>query len=123
MAATSEATRLLEQGVDMERIDKLMMDFGMPMGLFALSDEIGIDVMNKVSHLFEGAFGERMKAPQILQQMVDEDLLGRKVGKGFYVYRGKHGKPNAAVRKMIAKMDIPKSNCRMKVFGSAFCIR
>ncbi len=108
IAGTAEATRLLQEGVDMERIDKLMLDFGMPMGLFALSDEIGIDVMNKVSHLFESSFGERMKAPELLQKMVDDGLLGRKVGKGFYVYHGKNSKPNSAIRKVIAKLDIPK---------------
>ena len=46
----SEAMRLFfEEGYEAERIDRLMLDFGMPMGPLRLMDEVGLDVGNHVA--------------------------------------------------------------------------
>ncbi len=46
----SEALRLFfEEGYEANRIDRIMLDFGMPMGPLRLMDEVGVDVGNHVA--------------------------------------------------------------------------
>ncbi len=46
----AEALRLyFEEGYDAARIDRIMLDFGMPMGPLRLMDEVGVDVGNHVA--------------------------------------------------------------------------
>lgn len=84
----NEAAYLLQEGAGISRIDYLVEKFGMPMGPFILADVVGIDVGVKVAHsLYEG-YGERMKVADILDKIYNDhkELLGKKVGKGFYSY-------------------------------------
>jgi len=82
----NEAVHLLIEGVRPLEMDQLIEKFGMPMGPCALLDEVGLDVASKVSHVLYGAFGERMKSPEAMEAVVKEKRLGKKVGKGIYVY-------------------------------------
>src|SRR3989338_3310278 len=84
----NEAGRLLEEGGSIERIDKIAMDFGLPMGPFTLSDEVGLDVGVKVLHILEAGLGQRFAPCEIFKKVYEMKLLGKKSGKGFYV----HGK-------------------------------
>ena len=71
----NEAGRILEEGGGIEEIDRVMTDFGMPMGPFELSDEVGLDVGNKVLHILEGTFGERFKPADIFTKISEKGLL------------------------------------------------
>jgi len=86
----SEALRLLTTGHDITALDEAMVRFGMPMGPFALLDQIGLDVAAKVSDVLMAAFPDRGGDPRLLHAMMQAGLLGVKAGKGFYRYR--HGK-------------------------------
>lgn len=97
----NEVMRMLEEGVPLSRLEKMMLDFGMPMGPFALADEVGNDVTYKVSKVFESAYGERMHPPEILKEMYDRQLFGKKNGKGFYLYKGKKSTPNPEINLLI----------------------
>lgn len=88
----NEATRLLGEGVDPHAVDKALMDFGYPVGPIALLDEVGIDVGTKVAPVLEKAFGARMESPKASGAMIEAGYLGRKTGKGFYVYDAKSKK-------------------------------
>lgn len=101
IAGMLEASRLYLEGVDMQRIDKLYDSFGMPMGPLRLTDEVGLDIALKASTSLEHAYGERMKVPSAFGQLVDQGLLGRKNGQGFYTYAGKAETPNKAVAKYV----------------------
>jgi 3-hydroxyacyl-CoA dehydrogenase/enoyl-CoA hydratase/3-hydroxybutyryl-CoA epimerase len=92
----NEAGRLLEEGGRMEVIDKIMTDFGMPMGPFALSDEVGLDVGIKVLHILEQEMGERFKPVRVFESIQGKGLLGKKGGKGFYLH-GKKRVPNPEI--------------------------
>jgi 3-hydroxyacyl-CoA dehydrogenase/enoyl-CoA hydratase/3-hydroxybutyryl-CoA epimerase len=60
----------------------------MPMGPFALMDEIGLDTGQHAAAVLEGAFGKRIgAATPILQAQVAAGRLGKKNGKGFYHYK------------------------------------
>ncbi len=81
----SEAVRLVREGCTIEQVDRVMTDFGMPVGPLALLDDIGLDVAVKAGEVMQAAF------PQRIQSAGDEALvaagrLGRKGGKGFYSY-------------------------------------
>lgn len=85
----NEAGRLFEEGMRIDDIDGLMVRFGMPMGPFTLSDEVGLDVGVKVLHILESGLGSRYKPVEIFNKIYDKKLLGKKSGKGFYVHGAK----------------------------------
>lgn len=89
MAAANEAFLLLEEGTPIETLDKALIKFGMPMGAGELADEVGIDVTYKVAKTFESAYPDRFKTPSLLQKVYDAHLYGKKIGKGFYLDKGK----------------------------------
>lgn len=81
------------EGVPFDRIDSALMNFGFPVGPFKLLDEVGIDVGSKVQPILEEAFGERMRGPGLQTKLVESGRLGRKAGKGFYLYdKPKHSR-------------------------------
>ena len=97
----NEAVRMFEEGADFERIDRLILDFGMPMGPFTLADEVGLDVGYKVAKVLEDAYGERMKVSSILDRVYQQmQLLGKKSGKGFYIH-GKRREANEEVKRLV----------------------
>ena len=85
----NEAAKMFEEGESVEQIDKILTDFGMPMGPFTLADEVGIDVGEKVSIILYEAYGERMKPADILATMTAKEWLGKKTGRGFYMHTDK----------------------------------
>jgi len=58
-AYASEVTRLLLEGVDPRKMDKLSCEFGFPIGACTLIDEVGIDVGSHIAQDFAKVFGER----------------------------------------------------------------
>jgi 3-hydroxyacyl-CoA dehydrogenase/enoyl-CoA hydratase/3-hydroxybutyryl-CoA epimerase len=88
----NEAMHLAKEGVPLSEIDKAAVDFGMPMGPVELADSVGLDVALHVSKVLGAALDRPVS--QDLQKMVDEGLLGRKSGQGFYRWEdGKAVKP------------------------------
>jgi 3-hydroxyacyl-CoA dehydrogenase/enoyl-CoA hydratase/3-hydroxybutyryl-CoA epimerase len=82
----NEAAQLLGEGVPVEVIDRALADWGFPTGPLHLLDDVGIDVAAHVTAVMEGAFGARMRAPDALAALRDDDRKGRKNGRGFYLY-------------------------------------
>ena len=81
-----EAMRMLADGVaSAEDIDKAMMlGYRHPMGPLELTDVVGLDVRLAVARTLQQAYGDRFAPPPLLERMVAEGKLGRKVGEGFY---------------------------------------
>src|SRR5208283_1763155 len=104
MPYLNECIRLLEEGGDFVALDRLFVDFGMPMGPFTLLDEIGIDVAREVGRVLSHAYGHRMEASAVIKSLAGRaDLLGKKTGKGFYLHGGRKGIPNPEMRRLIGK--------------------
>ncbi len=98
----NEAGQLLAAGVAIEEIDRLMVQFGFPVGPITLLDEVGMDVAEKVAGVMYDAFGERFTPSPAFAGIVKAGRLGRKAGKGFYTYDGaKKGGVDAAVYELI----------------------
>ncbi|MGE5277319.1 MAG: 3-hydroxyacyl-CoA dehydrogenase NAD-binding domain-containing protein [Acidobacteriota bacterium] len=83
----SEAVRLVKEGCRIEEVDRVMTDFGMPVGPIALLDDVGLDVAIKAGETLQAAFPDRMKAAGH-EALVAAGRLGRKAGMGFYEYSG-----------------------------------
>jgi 3-hydroxybutyryl-CoA dehydrogenase len=85
-----EAMKLVENGVAaMEKVDEIMEASGFKMGPFKLMDLIGNDVNLAVSQsLYEASdHAERFKPSVLQKDKVAKGELGKKTGKGFYVYK------------------------------------
>ncbi|KAF8278941.1 trifunctional enzyme alpha subunit, mitochondrial precursor-like protein [Trypanosoma cruzi] len=99
----AEAGRLaVDDKVDLARIDKAILDFGMPMGPFRLLDEVGLDVACHVGPILtDGIKSKRFAVASDVQRMVKDGYLGKKNSKGFYKYdnKGKEVGMNAETKK------------------------
>jgi 3-hydroxyacyl-CoA dehydrogenase/enoyl-CoA hydratase/3-hydroxybutyryl-CoA epimerase len=82
----NEAGHLLEHGVTVEAIDAAMLEFGMPMGPCRLLDEIGFEVATHAGREMARGLGDRLAPPGLLDRMIEDGRLGRKNGRGFYLY-------------------------------------
>ena len=109
LAYISEAGRILEECKEMAAIDKVMTKFGMPMGPFLLSDEVGLDVGIKVMCILEDSFGERFKPADVFTTVLDKGLLGKKMGKGFYIHE-KRRRENPDIQDYIASKNLRRFN-------------
>jgi len=89
----NEAVVLLEEGARIEDLDRVMKDFGYPVGPVALMDEVGIDVGAHVAADLGAAFAERgLGSSDALPKMFEAGFEGRKNGRGFYLYPKKRKK-------------------------------
>ncbi|GIL18325.1 MAG: fatty acid oxidation complex subunit alpha [Oligoflexia bacterium] len=83
----AEAAFLLQEGMSIETVDKAYVkEFGMPMGPFALMDEVGLDVCIKVLKIFKKSFGARIEMAPCMEKLSTTGRLGKKNLKGFYQY-------------------------------------
>ncbi len=82
----NEAGHLLDEGATVEEIDRAATRFGLPMGPLRLVDEVGIDVTRHAGEVLHEAFGDRMRPARALVALGETDRLGRKAGRGIYLY-------------------------------------
>ncbi len=84
----NEAFRMLETGVaSAEDIDKaLKLGLNHPMGPFEMVDLVGLDVRYSILQHLHATLGETYRPANLLAQYVKAGRLGRKSGKGVYVY-------------------------------------
>ncbi|MES2043273.1 MAG: 3-hydroxyacyl-CoA dehydrogenase NAD-binding domain-containing protein, partial [Pseudomonadota bacterium] len=72
-----EANKLLMEGATPEQIDRVHVEFGMPMGPFQMSDLAGVDI---------GWHRDPTRIENIRDALAAEGRWGQKTGKGFYDY-------------------------------------
>jgi 3-hydroxyacyl-CoA dehydrogenase len=109
----AEMVILLEEGCLPEQVDKVMVDFGYPMGPFAVGDLAGLDI---------GAAGRRRRAAEnpnyrklpIADKLVELGRYGQKTGAGWYKYekgdRTPHPDPEVAkiIKDVAAELGVPQ---------------
>ena len=88
-AMMAEAVRCLEQGVaSAEDIDRGMrLGYNYPLGPLELIDLIGVDTELRVMQSMFEEMGETFRPSPLMKAMVAAGHLGRKSGRGFYVYQ------------------------------------
>lgn len=77
---------LLEEGAMPEQVDRVLYDFGFPMGQFQMNDLAGLDVAwrNRQGRLER--LSKRELECNILDELIEAKRLGQKNGAGFYRY-------------------------------------
>jgi 3-hydroxybutyryl-CoA dehydrogenase len=98
--AMHDAIRAFANGVASIRDIDLGMQLGAghPMGPLALCDYVGLDTLVKVGEIMFDAYREpRYAPPPLVRRMVAAGMLGKKNGKGFYLYGGPVPIPNEAL--------------------------
>jgi 3-hydroxyacyl-CoA dehydrogenase len=92
-ARGAQTQAMLLEGVMPWDIDKVLYDFGMPMGPFAMSDLAGLDL---------GWSRETSKGSTIRELLCERDRRGQKTGAGFYDYdEARNAKPSEVTRQII----------------------
>ena len=81
-----EAVRLFAEGYRIENIDRVMLDFGMPMGPLRLTDEVGLDVAEHVAKDLASRIKHLAPLNDTLGRMIAKGWFGRKSRMGFYDY-------------------------------------
>ncbi|WP_158056313.1 3-hydroxyacyl-CoA dehydrogenase/enoyl-CoA hydratase family protein [Halorussus halophilus] len=66
-------------------------DMGLPMGLFELTDQVGLDVGQHVLEYMHDVLGEAYAPCPLSQQKLENEHYGKKSGKGFYDYEDGEG--------------------------------
>lgn len=90
-----QAQQLILEGVLPEQIDKVIYDFGLPMGPFQMSDLAGLDL---------GWNKEHSKGETIRDRLCELDRRGQKTGAGYYDYDEKRQpSPSPVVKQIIGE--------------------
>ena len=88
-----EAQKLVMEGAMPWDIDRVLYDFGFPMGPFAMSDLAGLDI---------GWVKERSKGESIRDVLCEMDRRGQKTGAGYYDYdENRNARPSPVTEKII----------------------
>ena len=77
---------LLTGGADPYKIDKALMAFGMPMGIYRMNDSVGVDLGVHIAPIFTKAYPDRVFNTELSQLMVNAKRMGQKNNVGFYKY-------------------------------------
>ncbi|KAL3625476.1 Altered inheritance of mitochondria protein 1 [Castilleja foliolosa] len=93
---------LANLGVDVFRIDRLISDFGLPMGPFQLMDLAGYGVFVATTKVFSSSFPDRTLETPLIELLLKNGRNGKNNGKGFYTYeKGSKPKPDPSVLPII----------------------
>ncbi|KAI3836736.1 hypothetical protein MKW92_036113, partial [Papaver armeniacum] len=95
---------LVHLGVDLFRIDRLVREFGIPIGPFQLQDVAGYGIGIAAGKVLASAFGDRMFKSPLTELLIKDGRNGKLNGKGYYTYeKGSKPKPDPTVLPIIEK--------------------
>jgi 3-hydroxyacyl-CoA dehydrogenase len=83
-----EAYLLLEEGATVPQIDRVLTEFGLPVGPFGMQDIAGIDVGARVRQHLKSIGKTRAEGPQseVPDRLFEMGRYGQKTGAGWYKY-------------------------------------
>lgn len=81
-----EAGRLMLEGATPEQIDKVIYDFGLPMGPFTMGDMAGLDIGYFVRQSRQAFISHDPSYCTVADELVEAGRVGLKAGKGVYLY-------------------------------------
>lgn len=106
-ARQAQAQSLALEGAAIQDIDKVLYDFGMPMGAFQMSDLAGLDI---------GWSKETSNGATVKDRLCEMGRLGQKTGAGYYDYDEKRRPtPNSDVSALFEEYSAKEGITRRKL--------
>jgi len=101
----TEMMLMLEEGAFPEQIDKVMVEFGYPLGPFAVNDISGLDISYDTRKR-RAAADPTYRKLHVPDRLVEMGRKGQKTGAGWYRYESDDRTPHSddAVKKVIASI-------------------
>ena len=102
-----EANKLILEGAMPWDVDRVIYDFGFPMGPFQMADLAGLDI---------GWSAETSKGVTLRDQLCERDRRGQKTKSGFYDYNDKREHtPSPVVEELVLRQSAERQITRRKI--------
>jgi len=98
-----EAQFLIEEGAEIQDVDRALRDFGMAMGPFATRDLSGLDVAWRIQNEHRETDPQNLRRPLVIERLYAMGRLGQKTGAGWYRYHSdvREPMPDPEVQKIV----------------------
>lgn len=112
-----QADFLLEEGALPEQIDRVVHDFGLPMGPYQMADLAGLDVSWRVRKAQAPTRPAHLRYSPIADRLCERGRFGQKTGAGWYRYEegSRVPLPDPAVHELIAGVSAERGIARRAV--------
>ena len=112
-----QADFLLEEGALPEQIDRVVHDFGLPMGPYQMADLAGLDVSWRVRKAQAPTRPAHLRYSPIADRLCELGRFGQKTGAGWYRYEegSRVPLPDPAVHELIAGVSAERGIARRAV--------
>ena len=90
---TREAAFMLEEGASPQQIDRVIKDFGFPMGPFAMGDLAGLDVGWRIRKRRHAELPPEGRYSKVADELCEAGRYGQKTGAGYYRYESGNRTP------------------------------
>jgi len=104
---------MVEEGARPEQVDRVMVEFGYPVGPFAVNDMSGLDI-SYATRKRRAAADPSYRSLPITDRLVEMGRLGQKTGAGWYRYRNNDRTPivdpevDAVIASVVGELGIPQ---------------
>jgi 3-hydroxyacyl-CoA dehydrogenase len=111
-----EALFMLEEGATPAQVDQVLVEFGFPLGPFAVADLGGLDVVLATRRARRARLTEREQAADLLEQLTAAGRLGQKTGAGWYRYDDeRRAQADPWVAELIARHSAARGIARRQI--------
>src|SRR6185503_6122184 len=113
-----QAEKLILEGAPPHQVDKVLTDFGFPMGPFAMSDLAGLDVGWRIRK-------GRGVTSAVADRICELGRFGQKTGAGYYRYEpgDRTAIPDTEVEEILQRLLCPMVNEGAKILEEKIAIR
>jgi len=114
-----EAYLLLEEGASVPQIDRVLTDFGLPVGPYGMQDIAGIDVGARIRQYLASIGKTRAEGPQseVPDRLFAMGRYGQKTGAGWYKYEAgsRERIPDPLIDQLAAEAAAKRGIARRKI--------
>ncbi len=105
-AYRAAADHMVLDGASPFEIDRAVVNFGFPMGPYAMSDLAGLDIGYMTRQRKAATRDARERVPVHADRLYELGRLGRKTGRGYYIYDDEtpKGRPDPALDTLLAEI-------------------